>query len=161
MDKNSIEAIKLSGDMAAVIISVYSEMDETLFQLCQAMAKNEINLSCLTYSGRLTEKQACFCVRIEDMGQTRNCIEKVLAPESAVEYIYPANLVSVFYHKFNFKMPGGLLNIFQKGGIRIYGLMSSMSSLTFIIARDQKDAALEAIKEYTDIGESQIYFVTK
>ncbi|MBW1968056.1 MAG: hypothetical protein JRF45_02080 [Deltaproteobacteria bacterium] len=91
------------------------------------------------------------CVAAEDINQ----IKKVVAGEPKLkenlEFIPGVGTLSIFPHHSNLKLMGLAFYLLGRAHLPMYGMASSISSLTFITDYSQLDKAVSIFLEYMDL----------
>ena len=88
---------------------------------------------------------------VEDRVLVNELIDSDPNLTSNAEFISPVGLVSIFPHRSSLKIFGLILSVFSRERLPLYGLASSISTLTCITDYARLDQAVTAIQEYIDV----------
>ena len=132
-DRPRIDGIKVSNELVAVKLQSTEEGINTESRLCGVLAKEKINMPFLSISRRGNSVSIICCV---DKGEERHAVE-VLSPVftrggCSIKFIRSAGLISIFPHRSSFKIFIHALSVFVDSGIPVYGMSSSLSTLSFL-----------------------------
>ena len=91
------------------------------------------------------------CVESGDISRVKKVIDIEPALKENIEYISPVGALSIFPHHSKLKLLGLSFYILGKQQLPLYGMASSISSLTFITDYSQLDEAVSILLEYMDL----------
>jgi hypothetical protein len=91
------------------------------------------------------------CVESEDINRVKQLIDKKPTLKKNIEFILPVGALSIFPHHSNLKLLGLSFYLLGKQHLPLYGMASSISSLTFITDYSQLDNAVSVLLEYMDL----------
>jgi hypothetical protein len=157
MEKMKIEGIKLSEALFAVTFRNLVTLEDCMSRIYEILVENHVNLVFLSRTNINENSQVLFCITSKDQAQVRDIIESEPDMSSHAEFIFPAGSLSVFHHQFSLKILGLVLKIFSSMHLPLYGLASSLSTLTLITDYGLLTHAVNAIREYLDVPSDQIY----
>ena len=155
-EKIRIEGIKLSGELVAVIFRNLSNIKNHISRFCHILVENRVNLVFLTTTNIHNNVQVSFCVAVEDQALVKELVKTEAGVAPDVEFIAAVGALSIFHHQFDLKFLGLVLNIFGRARLPVYGLASSLSTLTCITDYANLNKAVKAIQEYIDVPSGQI-----
>ena len=132
-DRPRIDGIKVSNELVAVKLQSTEKDINTECRLCGVLAKEKINMPFVSVSRRGNSVRIVCCF---DKGAERHA-EEVLGPiftgdGYSIEFIRNAGLISIFPHQSSFKIFIHALSVFVESGIPVYGMASSLSTLSFL-----------------------------
>ena len=156
MERITIEGIKLSDELVAINFRNFPDAKDYISRFCHILYNNHINLTFLSYTSIGEDNQVSCCVGMEDRLPVKELIDSDPGLASHAEFISPVGLLSIFPHKFSLKFLGLILHIFGRIRLPLYGLASSLSSLTCITDYAHLNTAVTAIREYIDVPSDQI-----
>ena len=94
---------------------------------------------------------ASCCVESEDTNRIKIMIDKEPTLKENIEFISSVGALSIFPHRSNLKLMGLSFYLLGKQQLPLYGMASSISSLTFITDYLQLDEAVSILLEYVDL----------
>ena len=149
--KIRINGIKLSMELVQINLlnRFFSQDFRVLF--FQLLAQHQINIPFILTSGMGEKNIGSCCVAAEDFHR----IKKVVAGEPKLkenlEFISGVGTLSIFPHHSKLKLLGLSFYLFGRKHLPLYGMASSISSLTFITDHSQLDNAVSILLEYMDL----------
>ena len=156
MDQISIEGVKLSQELVTINLRHLTHIEKTLSRFCQNLTDNQINMQFLSTVRVDGNNQITCCVDSENSGFIISLIRSEPELKSHSEIIEPTGLLTLFPHHFKLKLLGLSLSVLGKASIPLYGLASSLSSLTFILAYHDLEKAIECLGEKIKIDPEKI-----
>jgi aspartokinase len=149
--KVRINGIKLSTELVQVNILNRFFLQDSRAIFFQLLAQYQINIPFILISGMGEKIISSCCVAADDI----NRIKRIVAwkPEllENLEFVPGVGTVSIFPHYSNLKLLGLAFHLFGKQRLPLYGMASSISSLTFITDYSRLDEAVNALLEYMDL----------
>jgi hypothetical protein len=149
--KVRINGIKLSKELVQINILNRFIPQYSRFLFFQLLAQYHINLPFILISGMGEKVIGSCCAAAEDI----NRIKEVVAGEpklpQSLEFVPGVGALSIFPHYSNLKLLGLSFYLFGKQGLPLYGMASSISSLTFITDYLRLDEAVSTLLEYMDL----------
>jgi len=149
--KIRINGIKLSTEMVQVNLLDCLPPQDSLALFFRLLAQNQINIPFILITGMEEKIQGSCCVAAEDA----NLVEKLVTTEPElrenVEFIPAVGALSMFPHHSKLKLLGLSFYLFGEARFSLYGMASSISSLTFISDYPQLDNFVSTLLEYVDL----------
>ena len=149
--KIRINGIKLSAELVQVNLLDRSLPQDSRTLFFRLLAQNQINIPFILVTGMGEKIQGSCCVAAEDADR----VEKLVAMEPKltenIEFISAVGALSMFPHHSNLKLLGLSFYLFGQARLPVYGMASSISSLTFITDYSQLDNAGSTLLEYVDL----------
>jgi len=149
--KIRINGIKLSNELVQINLLNGSRAQDFRALFFRRLAQNQINIPFIVVTGMGEKIQGSCCVAAEDA----NHVEKLVAMEPElkenIEFIPAVGALSIFPHHSKLKLLGLSFYLFGETRLSLYGMASSISSLTFITDYPQLDNAVSALLEYVDL----------
>jgi len=146
--KIRINGIKLSTELVQINLLNRSLPQDSRALFFQLLAQHQINIPFILITDMGEEIQGSCCVGAEDI----NRLKKVFAAESKlkenIEFISSVGALSIFPHHSNLKLLGVSFYLLGKTSLPLYGMASSISSLTFIMDYSLLDEAVTTLLEY-------------
>jgi len=149
--KIRINGIKLSAELVQVnLLNRFFPQDfRALF--FQLLAQHQINIPFILTSGMREKIIGSCCVTAEDIRRIKIVVEGEPKLKENLEFIPGVGSLSIFPHHSNLKLLGLSFYLFGRKHLPIYGMASSISSLTFITDYSQLDNAVSILLEYMDL----------
>ena len=149
--KIRINGIKLSTKLVQINLlnGSHPENDRLLF--FQLLSQNQINIPFILLTCTGEKVLVSCCVESKDIDQIKKVIEKEPTLKENIEFISSVGALSIFPHRSNLKLLGLSFYLLGKQNLPLYGMASSISSLTFIMDYSQLDNAVSILLEYMDL----------
>ena len=129
-EKVKVGGIKLSHELIQVDVTGRLEAGLPAASLLSRMAKQKINLTYLTASFSHQPAAASFCIAATDLDQVQRLIDCEPDLEQRIRTIAPVGALTVFPHRSDLRLLGLLLTVLSRADCPIYGIASSISTLT-------------------------------
>jgi len=144
--KNRINGIKASRELTQ--IELWHPPKETFMtaNFLRIMSEQRINLTFISFTSGSQIIKSSYCFALEDTPKVENIISHDFSYQSSVNFLSPVGSVSLYPHKFNFEIIGQLITIFGKTGFPLYGMATSLSSVSLITDFHLIPAVVELIK---------------
>lgn len=149
--KIRINGLKLSAELVQVNLlngSFSRDLRSLFFRL---LVQHQINIPFILTSGTGEEIVGSCCVAAEDIHRTKNVVATEPELKEHLEFIPGVGTLSIFPHHSNLKLLGLSFYLFHKQHLPLYGMASSISSLTFITDYSQLDNAVSVLLDYMDL----------
>jgi aspartokinase len=153
-----IEGITLSNELVAIIFRNIGNVSDYISRFCRILTKNQINMHFLSTASRGEIHQISCCVALEDQILVTDLINAEFGELPEVEFIASVGLLSLFPHQFSLNILGSILHAIGRERLPLYGLASSLSSLSFITDYLLLNRAVAALQEYLDVPPGRIAF---
>ena len=149
--KIRINGIKLSTKLVQINLlnGSHPENDRLLF--FQLLSQNQINIPFILLTCMGEKILGSCCVASEDIDRVKKIIDKEPTLKENIEFISSVGALSIFPHRSNLKLLGLSFYLLGKQHLSLYGMASSISSLTFIMDYSQLDEAVSILLEYMDL----------
>ncbi len=144
-DKIPISGLKLSEPLVAVWLQAQAPQSDPMAALCDLLACNHINIAYMTSAGFMDARPMLVCIDAGDQTQAEALVTCDQVLSSVVRFGEPAGLLTFFPHHASLTLLGLTLQIFSENGIRLLGLASSISALTFVLDLHRLDDAAQAL----------------
>jgi aspartokinase len=142
-----IDGLKRSRELVQLRFSDALESGVPGIRIFKDLTEMRINIH---YLSRITfEKKSytSFCIAPEAEEQVRSIVEADLCLKNQVTYVPSVGLLSLFPHQFNLSVVGKSLRALRKSSISVFGMATSISSITFITEYGQLDKAEGILRE--------------
>ena len=149
--KVRINGVKLSRELVQInilngFVPQYSKL--LFFQL---LAQYQINIPFILISGMGEKIIGSCCVAAEDINRIKEVVAREPILSESLEFVSGVGTLSIFPHYSNLKLLGLSFYVFGKQGLPLYGMASSISSLTYITDYSRLDEAVSTLLEYIDL----------
>jgi aspartokinase len=149
--KIRINGIKFSTELVQInLLNRFLPQDSMAF-FFQLLAQHQINIPLILTSGMGEERIGSCCVAADDINRIKEVVEVELKLKKNLEFIPGVGTLSIFPHHSKLKLLGLSLYHLGKHYLPLYGMASSISSLTFITDYSQLDKAVSILLEYMDL----------
>lgn len=156
MEKANIGGIKLSAKLVQLHFVDQDSLRSSILPFSHILKINKINmpfLSTVFSGGKLL---FTCCVLDEDIHRVKELIMSAQYVNQQVRYIEDVGTLSVYPHRSRFNVLGHSLCALASAGISLYGMSSSVSSLTFVLKYNMLNKAVNALKDYLDLPEEYV-----
>ena len=149
--KIRINGIKLSTELVQInLLNRFFPQDfRVLF--FQLLAQHQINIPFILTSGMGEKIIGSCCVAAQDIHRIKKVVEEEPKLKENLEFIPGVGTLSIFPHHSKLKLLGLSFYLLGKQHLPLYGMASSISSLTFITDYSQLDNAVSILLEYMDL----------
>ncbi|MDP4857030.1 MAG: hypothetical protein NWR42_06435 [Desulfobacterales bacterium] len=149
--KIRINGIKFSTELVQInLLNRFLPQDSMAF-FFQLLAQHQINIPLILTSGMGEKNIGSCCVAADDINRIKKVVEEELKLKENLEFIPGVGTLSIFPHHSKLKLLGLSLYHLGKHHLPVYGMASSISSLTFITDYSQLDKAVSILLEYMDL----------
>jgi hypothetical protein len=149
--KIRINGIKLSTKLVQINLLNGSLPENTRSLFFRLLSQNQINIPFILLTCMGEKILGSCCVESKDISRIKIVIDKEPALKENIEFISSVGALSIFPHHSNLKLLGLSFYLLGKQNLPLYGLASSISSLTFITDYSQLDEAVSILLEYMDL----------
>jgi hypothetical protein len=156
--KLRINGIKLSTELVQVNIfnRFFAQDFRPLF--FQLLAQHQINIPFILISGMEEKIAGSCCVATEDINRIKEVVAGKPELSESLEFVPGVGTLSIFPHYSNLKLLGLSFYLFGRQRLPLYGMASSISSLTFITDYSRLDEAVTTLLEYMDLPSNHAPF---
>ncbi|MBW2030295.1 MAG: hypothetical protein JRJ31_14630 [Deltaproteobacteria bacterium] len=155
MEKVQVAGVKLSDELLQIDISAITNGADASSLISRLLGENEINMQFLWGVSLRGQSQAKCCVSMREEARVRDLVAKDRILRGKVEFIPSVGMLSLFPHQSSLRILGASLIAFGEAHLPLYGVGSSVSSLTFITDYIHLHRAIAALREYLSIPEEQ------
>jgi aspartokinase len=149
--KIKINGIKLSAELVQInLLNRFFPQDFRAF-FFQLLAQHQINIPFILTGSMREEIVGSCCVAVQDFHRIKIVLEGEPKLKEHLEFIPGVGTLSIFPHHSNLKLLGLSFYLLDKQHLPLYGMASSISSLTFITDYSQLDNAVSILLEYMDL----------
>ena len=129
--KVKVGGIRLSRELVQVDVAGQSADEVPGASLLLGLAEQKINLACVTASLTQTPVVVSFCVAADDFDAVQRMIDGKPDLRQQIRITSPVCCLTVFPHRWDLSLLGRLLSCLSTAGCPIYGVASSISTLSF------------------------------
>ncbi len=149
--KDKVGGIRLSRELVQVDVGGQREDGLPGASLLSALAEQKINLTGLTASLAGAPAAVSFCVAASDFGRVQCLIDGIPDLRPRVRVTAAVCALTVFPHRCDLGLLGRLLETFSRAGCPIYGVASSISTLTLNTDHASAGQALTALESVLEL----------
>ena len=149
--KVRINGVKLSTELVQVNILNGFFLQDSRSLFFQLLAQQQINIPFILINGMEEKIIGSCCVAAEDINRIKTIVEGEPKLSESLEFFPGVGTLSIFPHYSNLKLLGLSFYLFGKQRLPLYGMASSISSLTFITDYSRLDEAVTTLLEYMDL----------
>jgi hypothetical protein len=149
--KLRINGIKFSTQLVQINLLNASLSENIRPLFFQLLSQNQINIPFVLLTCMGEKIMGSCCVESGDISRVKKVIDIEPALKENIEYISSVGALSIFPHRSNLRLLGLSFYLLGKHHLPLYGMASSISSLTFITDYSQLDNAVSILLEYMDL----------
>ena len=132
MDKIRISDVRLSRELFQLRLMEASDGGDTVLPFLKGITAERINIEFLSRVVINRETRTSCCIESESYDRVKGLLDSEPFLKDHAEFTSSVGLVSLFPHQFSLEILGRSLSAFVKMRFPIYGVASSISSLTFV-----------------------------
>lgn len=151
LKKINVNGIKFSTEQVQINIVHHSLSKDPRPVFFRLLAQHQINIPFILTTGMVENAIGSCCVESEDIHRIKKLINKEPVLQEHIDFIDAVGALTIFPHRSNLKLPGICFYLLGKAGLPIYGMASSISSLTFITDYLLLDEAVTTLLKYVDL----------
>jgi hypothetical protein len=149
--KIRINGIKLSAELVQINFLDRSPPKDSRALFFRLLSQNQINIPFVLATGMGEKIQGSCCVAAEDVKRTKQLVAMHPELKENTEFISSVGALSMFPHHSNLKLLGLSFYLCGEAHLPVYGIASSISSLTLITDYPLLDKAVSTLMEYVDL----------
>ena len=146
-----INGIKLSNELVQINILNRLLPQDSRALFFRLLTQHQINIPFILTSGMGEKITGSCCVAAEDIHRIKKIVAGEPKLKENLEFIPGVGTLSIFPHHSNLKLLGVSFYLLSKVRLPLYGMASSISSLTFITDYSLLDEAITTLMEYMDL----------
>jgi len=152
--KIKVNGLKLSGKLAQINLFNSPDHHDLRSRFFQLLQENQINIPLVLVTGMEEKIHSSCCVDNKDIKLVKKLADFEPWLKENVELISDVGSVTLFPHHSNLKLLGLSFYIFGKAQLPIYGMASSISSLTFITGYSKLNEVVSELRKKMDFSSS-------
>ncbi len=156
--KIRINGIKLSNELVQINLLNGSRAQDFRALFFRLLTQNQINIPFVLVTGMGEKIQSSCCVATEDINRVKKLVAMEPELKENIELFAAVGALTLFPHHFNLKLLGLSFYIIGQARLPVYGMASSISSLTFITDYSQLDSTVSALLKYLDLPSNHAPF---
>lgn len=145
MEKININGLKLSGELVLLYLELSLNFRASLADLGQLLGDHHINISFMSTTRRSDRSHGVCCIDADRKGDAEKLIAQAPQLESAIQIHSGVGLLTLFPHQSNLMLVGRVMQSLGEDGIPIYGLASSIATITVVIDYHRLDDAAKVL----------------
>lgn len=154
-EKIQVAGVKLSDELLQINVSAISNGADASLLISRLLGENKINMQFLWGASLRGQSRAKCCVSMREEARVSGLVAKDRILRGKVEFIPAVGMLSLFPHQSSLRILGASLIAFGEAHLPLYGVGSSLSSLTFITDHVHMHRAIAALKKYLSIPEEE------
>lgn len=156
--KIRINGIKLSNELVQINLLNGSRAQDFRALFFRLLNQNQINIPFVLVTGMGEKIQSSCCVATEDINRVKKLVAMEPELKENIELFAAVGALTLFPHHSNLKLLGLSFYIIGQARLPLYGMASSISSLTFITDYSQLDSTVSALLQYLDLPSNHAPF---
>jgi hypothetical protein len=141
MSKIPINGLKLSGPLVALWVAASELKAATLSALYRLLSANCVNIAYMTAGDAMSQEPALCCIDRTDIAKVMALFDNDPQFRHRICVGSDVGLLTFYPHRSSLTVLGSALQLLGRQEIRIYGMASSISALSFVVAFEQLEAA--------------------
>ena len=134
--KIPISRVKLSERLLAVTVQV-GDGASNFSRICRRLTAEGINIAFAVMDTSQDASSSLCCIDQKDGQRLKTILSSDNELKGIVTYLPQVGVVDLFPHQYRFKVFGLVLEAFANRQIKVHGMASSISALSFVIDFDQ------------------------
>jgi hypothetical protein len=141
MPKISINGLKLNGPLVAFWVAVSELKAPTLAALYRLLTVNCVNIAFMTAGDAMADEPALCCIDRSEAAKVTALFDNDPQFRDQIRAGSDVGLLTLYPHRSSFKLLGSALQLLGEHEICVYGMASSISALSFVVAFEQLERA--------------------
>jgi hypothetical protein len=138
--------MKISEEMSFVEFTAEAPPWGVEVDVMQALAERRVALYFLTMSYSESQSRVCFCVLPDETALVAQIAEKISCGALACRTIIAVGLLTIFPHDHCLEALTRSLDALAASDLPVYGVASTLSTLTFVLAFSQLALGAERLR---------------
>jgi len=149
--KIRVNGIKLSTELVQINLLNASLPENSRSLFFQRLSQNQINVPFILLTGMEEKIRVSCCVEADDINRIKKVVTAEPNLKENVEFISSVGALSMFPHRSNLKLMGLAFYLLGRAQLPMYGMATSISSLTFITDYSCLDEVVSTFLKYVDL----------
>jgi aspartokinase len=141
MSKIPINGLKLNGPFAALWVAASESKASTLAALYRLLSGNCVNIAYMTAGDAVSEEPALCCIDRTEVARVAALFDNDPQFRDQIRVGSDVGLLTFYPHRSSLTVLGSALQLLGEHEICIYGMASSISALSFVVAFEQLETA--------------------
>jgi aspartokinase len=141
MPEISIKGLKLTGPFAALWVAATGLKASTLAALYRLLTGHRVNIAYMTAGDAMSEEPALCCIDRSEAARVSALLDNDPQFRDRIRVGRDVGLLTFYPHRSSVTVLGSALQLLGEHGIGIYGMASSISALSFVVAFEQLETA--------------------
>jgi hypothetical protein len=141
MPEISINGLKLNGPFAALWVAASELKASTLAALYRLLTGNCVNIAYMTAGDAMSDELALCCIDLTEVARVMALFDKDPRFRDQIRVGSDVGLLTFYPHRSSLTVLGSALQLLGEHEICIYGMASSISALSFVVAFEQLQTA--------------------
>lgn len=149
--KIKIGGIKLSGELVQLNLVNQDRSPLAVAAFFQILSEHQVNMPFVTVSLAGGRPCASCCISPENWRRVNELVQSHNTLKRQVSTVHAVGLASLFPHQNRLKVLGTALHALGKARLPLYGIASSISTMTFVTDYSKLNEAVVSLSEYMDL----------
>lgn len=154
MAQITINGLKLNGPLVALWVASTESKASTLAALYRLLTSNCVNIAYMTAGDEPAEDSALCCIDRTEEAKVTALIDNNPQLRGQINVGSDVGLLTFYPHRSSLKALGLALQLFGEHEIRIFGMASSISALSFVVAFEQVEKAGTLLSKHLELPDS-------
>lgn len=150
-DRFPLGGIKLSLELVQINCLDHPGEFWRIGRLVRLLAEHRINLPYIFFSPTSRRSISSLGLEAEEFDQAEGLLNRDPDWQTGLETIRPVGALTLFPHRSSLALLGKVLAAWGRSGLPLYGIGSSISTLTIITDYRELDRAVEALKPLLEL----------
>lgn len=141
MPEIPINGLKLNGPFAALWVAATELQASTLAALYRLLTGNCVTIAYITAGDAMEDEPALCCIDRSETAKVEALFDNDPQLRDQIRVGSDVGLLTFYPHRSSLKVLGSALQLLGEHEIHIYGVASSISALSFVVAFEQLQTA--------------------
>lgn len=141
MSEISINGLKLNGPFVALWVAASEQKASVLAALYRLLTGNCVNIAYMTAGDAMADEPALCCIDRSEAAKVTTLFDNDPQLRDQIRVGSDVGLLTFYPHRSSLNVLGSALQLLGEHEITIYGMASSISALSFVVAFEQLDTA--------------------
>ncbi len=153
-----VGGIKISSELVQFVYTCPSHTEFKIQSALEKLASRNINITYLTFATSGNVITSSFCVTSDNITTVQGIIHSNTDSSDIIQIFPSVGSLTLFPHRNSIAMCGKVLKLFGKHNLVVYGVCTSISTLTLITDFSRLNDAITALEEIVELPENHSPF---
>jgi hypothetical protein len=154
MSKISINGLKLNGPFVALWVAASELKASTLAALYRLLTGNCVNIAYMTAGDAMADEPALCCIDRSEAARVTALFDNDPQFRDQIRVGSDVGLLTFYPHRSSLTVLGSAFQLLGVHEICVYGMASSISALSFVVAFEQLERAGSIVSQGLQLPES-------